>query len=207
MIALLNRRDENEKEYMQYYRTALLTEMSDRENLIEVDSSMSEKEVDKVLKEVSGICITGYSDPEWIDEYLIAHAMENGKALFAICQGIQDMALYTRDDVEPVIGHQLLERKQEYVHWVNISRNSVLYNIVKEQRIQVNSCHNNMVLFNHSWDVVGVSDDGVVEAMENSEHLFQIGVQWHPEMLNDKYSELLFKDFVHVSRMLERRKR
>ena len=115
---------------MQYYRTALLAEMSERENLIEVDSSMSEKEVDKVLKEVSGICITGYSDPEWIDEYLIAHAMENGKALFAICQGIQNMALYTRDDVEPVVGHQLLERKHEYVHWVNISRNSILYNII-----------------------------------------------------------------------------
>ena len=207
MIALLNRRGEDEKEYMQYYRTALLAEMTDRESLIEVDSSMSEREVSEALNRVTGICITGYSDPEWIDEYLIAHAMENGKALFAICQGIQDMALYTRDDVEPVIGHQLLERKHEYVHWVNISRNSVLYNIVKEQRIQVNSCHNNMVLFNHSWDVVGVSDDGVVEAMENSEHLFQIGVQWHPEMLNDKYSKLLFRDFVRVSRALERGKR
>ena len=200
LVGILIRKDKD----MQDYHSALLAEMRDGDRFIEVDSSMSEREVEHALKDVSGICVTGYSDPEWLDEFMIGYAMENSKALLAICQGIQDMAIYTRDDVEPVVSHMMLDRRHEYVHWVNISKNSNLYNILKCDRIPVNSCHNNMVLWNQSWDIVGVSDDGVVEAMENSEHPFQIGVQWHLEMLMDEYAKKLFAEFVRVCYSLER---
>ena len=202
MIAILYRVEEDEKEYMKYYIDAL--ENAGAKDIDFVDSDMLESKVDKVLNSASGLLITGYSDPTWLDIYMVEHAVKYNKPLFAICQGIQDMGIYSKEPVESVVNHMHLDKKHEKVHFVNISRNSVLYNIIGETRIGVNSCHNNMVLFNKSWDVVGVSDDGVVEAMENSEHMFQIGVQWHPEMLMDDCSKKLFAEFVRVCHKLEK---
>jgi gamma-glutamyl-gamma-aminobutyrate hydrolase PuuD len=41
---------------------------------------------------------------------------------------------------------------------------------------------------------VAYSDD-VIEAVEKDDRAFFVGVQWHPEDMNDIYSENLFKAF------------
>ena len=45
---------------------------------------------------------------------------------------------------------------------------------------------------------MGISNDGLIEVVENKNHPFQIGVQWHPErMLNyDETSNIIFQKFI-----------
>jgi putative glutamine amidotransferase len=46
--------------------------------------------------------------------------------------------------------------------------------------------------------VSGLSDDGLVEAIERPDRRFAMGVQWHPERLIDETADAdaLFKAFV-----------
>lgn len=205
-IGFLIRRAENEVEYMDAYRSALHRAMGKADTLIEIDSGTAEDVLEKKLADVDGICITGYKEPELIDIWCVRYATEKDLPLFAICQGIQDMALYTKDSVLPVAGHMRLDRKREYVHWVNIRKDSRLYRILKAERIPVNSCHNYMAAWNSSWEITGISDDGVIEAMERSEHPFQIRVQWHPELVDDRYTKRLFDAFIRACRLQEKAK-
>ena len=45
---------------------------------------------------------------------------------------------------------------------------------------------------------MGRSDDGLIEVVENKNHPFQIGVQWHPERMleYDDDSNTIFQAFI-----------
>jgi putative glutamine amidotransferase len=70
------------------------------------------------------------------------------------------------------------------VHSVSVARDSKLGDIVGEQTARVNSLHHQAVdrlapLFRVSaW-----AEDGIVEAIERPDHVWQVGVQFHPEDL------------------------
>jgi putative glutamine amidotransferase len=48
--------------------------------------------------------------------------------------------------------------------------------------------------------VSGISDDGVIEAIEVPGQRFCIGAQWHPEFLNCEPERRLFEAFVQACR-------
>ena len=84
-----------------------------------------------------------------------------------------------------------------YVHEIKIKKNSKLYNIFKSNIIKVNSRHKSIIK-NTNINVVGISNDGYIEAIEDTNKKFFIGVQWHPETMID-YDEKqnnLFKYFI-----------
>ena len=85
----------------------------------------------------------------------------------------------------------------KYAHEVKIKKESKLYNIFKTDIIKVNSRHKSIVKYTN-LDVVGISNDGYIEALESKNKKFFIGVQWHPESMID-YDEKqnnLFKYFI-----------
>ena len=47
----------------------------------------------------------------------------------------------------------------------------------------VNSHHLQTVSKSVLFKVVGYSDDGLIEAVEGKDDVFQVGVQWHPERM------------------------
>ena len=145
----------------------------------------------------SGILITGGDKKGELDDYLIKYALDNNLPLLGICQGMQSMALYdTNEHLEKVNNHY---QKEGYVHKVYL-KDSKLGQIIKNQIIHVNSHHNETPKTSKIFSIVGKSDDNLIEALENSKHKFQIGVQWHPErMINyDFYSNKLFKEFINA---------
>ena len=89
------------------------------------------------------------------------------------------------------------KKKLSYVHSVTINRNSTLYNIFKTNNIKVNSRHK-FVLKNLGSFVCAISNDGYIEAIEDSNKKFFIGIQWHPESMlkYDKLQNNLFKYFI-----------
>ena len=82
----------------------------------------------------------------------------------------------------------------KYVHDINIDPLSKLYKIIKKDKIKVNSRHKDKI-DNTSLEVVAYSSDGIIEAIEDKSKKFFIGVQWHPESLNDENSDMLFTSF------------
>lgn len=50
---------------------------------------------------------------------------------------------------------------------------------------QVTSIHHQALADGRGFTVAGLSDDGVIEAISDSNRPFYVGVQWHPERTAD----------------------
>lgn len=136
------------------------------------------------------------------------------KPLLAICRGHQllnvalggtlwqDIQIYwkARNYKVPIIEHRRLGEKFDKArawHAVEIKKDSKLYNILGKERIIVNSSHHQIVKdLAPGLIVSATSVDGVIETVEIDDDRFVIGVQWHPEDMDDKSAEKLFKAFV-----------
>ena len=123
--------------------------------------------------------------------------------MLGICRGIQVLVTALDGEVEQDIaegmqagrltpgGHALLKHSQdadrrEPTHTVIIERDSALYGIYGTGTLAVNSFHHQSVRkCGARFKVTAVAPDGVIEAIESSEYKSIIGVQWHPEWLED----------------------
>lgn len=147
------------------------------------------------LEECDGIILTGGDKKGKLDDILIKYALDKKIPLLGICQGMQSMALYgTSNKLIKINNHH---HDKTYKHPVILS-DSKLKNIIGKNKIEVNTYHYEAVTSSKYFNIVGVSDDLVIEAIENKNHSFQIGVQWHPEKMlsTDKTSNLIFKTFI-----------
>ncbi len=182
LVAVLNR-IENSKEIDNYYLAAIkkfggIPLLIDETNL-------------ELLKFCRGVLLTGGDTKGSLDDYLIKYALDNKLPLLGICQGMQSMALYgTNNNLVDVDDHYRVN------HYINLN-DSRLKKIVEKDRILVNSYHHSKVTSSKVFDIVAYSEDGVVEAVENKNHPFQIGVEWHPERMIDSLSSIrIFEEFI-----------
>ncbi len=123
--------------------------------------------------------------------------------MLGICRGIQVLVTALDGGVEQDIaegmqagrltpgGHALLKHSQdadrrEPTHTVIIEKDSALYGIYGTGTLAVNSFHHQSVRkCGARFKVTAVAPDGVIEAIESSEYKSIMGVQWHPEWLED----------------------
>lgn len=181
------KRTENTKEENKYYQNAIKS--FGGEPLL-----IDENNLDQ-LESCQGILITGGFHKGKLDDYLIEYAICNNLPLLGICQGMQSMALYhTNQKLEKIENHH---KKEGYQHEVKLGKSN-LSRILGQSKIMVNSYHYEQVKNSKEFEIVGVSRDGVIEAIENPNHRFQIGVQWHPERMisYDDTSRRLFQRFI-----------
>lgn len=84
-------------------------------------------------------------------------------------------------------------------HEAKIEKNTNLHRIFNKESIGVNSFHHQAVKELADGFIISmVSVDGVIEGMELPGERFVVSVQWHPEMMIDRYPEYtdLFRSFV-----------
>ena len=136
------------------------------------------------------------------------YALENNIPLLAICRGVQilNVALggtLIQDipsQVEAPIQHSQKVDRSLDTHWVTISRDSRLFEIIGSERVRVNSLHHQAIgQVADQLRVVAQSSDGIVEAVEYLHPTtFTVGVQWHPESMASTNAEMndLFKEFI-----------
>jgi putative glutamine amidotransferase len=62
-----------------------------------------------------------------------------------------------------------------------------------ESRIEVNSTHHQAVDELGQCVVTGRSDDGIIEAIEIQGLPFCVGVQWHPELLDNRIFQAFYQ--------------
>lgn len=132
-----------------------------------------------------------------VQELLLARlAADRQIPMLGICKGIQIISaalggalyqdIYTQMQEGTRIKHsQELDRKYPS-HTVNIVADSILHTLFRDETIAVNSFHHQAVKTPPpGFRVSAMSEDGVVEAIESSEYKSVIGVQWHPECLEE----------------------
>lgn len=134
--------------------------------------------------------------------------LQQNKPIIAICRGCQLMnialggSLYQDipSEIQSVINHKQKAPRGYGTHTIDIKKGTLLYRIVGEEKIRVNSYHHQSVkkicppLVSSAFSM-----DGVIEAIESKHHPFLLGVQWHPEgmsILQDKHAVKLFSSFV-----------
>lgn len=145
--------------------------------------------------------------------------------IFAVCRGLQVLAIALGGKVQqhiydPYIVEETEEKKlarmksvttlrpaklkhdqsasfNEPTHSIKIASDSVLYSIYKQEKIFVNSFHHQAVSMpGKRFKVTAYAPDGVIECMESAEFKPIMGVQWHPEWLEED-GQKLFKWFVN----------
>ena len=135
----------------------------------------------------------GINQERDLPELLIARLAYNRQIpILGICRGIQTLATAfggkVAQDISDVatIKHSQDADRSEPTHSVIIDEDSSLFDIYKSTKVMVNSFHHQAVSeAGDKFRVIAKSPDGIIEAMESSEFKSILGVQWHPECLEE----------------------
>ena len=115
-----------------------------------------------------------------------------------ICRGIQTLAIAlggkVAQDIQEaaspdtvIIKHAQDADRSEPTHSVRIADGSILSGIYEGETIHVNSFHHQAVAQpGPHFRITATAPDGTVEAIESTEHKAVMGVQWHPEWLEEE---------------------
>ena len=167
------------------------------------------------LENIDGLLLTGGGDhnPLWageepqkglhginatrdLPELLITRLAFNRQIpMFGICRGMQTLAMAlggrVAQDINATLKHSQEADKSEPTHSIILSSESMIRDIYGTEQIFVNSFHHQAVSdTGPHFQATASSPDGIIEAMESTEHKSILGVQWHPEWLGDEGQKL-----------------
>lgn len=141
---------------------------------------------------------------------LIKMAMRVDMPLLGICRGHQVLNVALGGDLyqdlsclnRKTLKHADPSQSGRNFHKVRINKDSILYDIIGKEVIEVNSSHHQVV------DKIGkrlrdtaFAPDGVIEGLEHIDRNFVLSVQWHPEGIYSRsHSRKLFDYFINISR-------
>ena len=163
------------------------------------------KRIDYVLDMCDAFVVPGGTYYYKFDEYIINYAIKNNKPLLAICLGFQCMcSMFANnrnsfDMTKKLDNDSHYGNREKYIHSIKIDKDSLLYKIIKKDTIKINSIHHDYIAKDMGMDILrvsAVSHDGLVEAVEYPNKKFILGVQWHPEYLDDDNSRKIFDSFI-----------
>lgn len=135
--------------------------------------------------------------------FLIDEIFRQRKPTLAICRGSQllnvalggTLIVDIPSQVPAAMEHRRMDQRSEKVHTVRLAADSQLARITGRKNLGVNSTHHQAVgRLAEPLRAVGVSADGIVEAVELKREVaqwlpFLVGVQFHPERLAPKHAE------------------
>jgi len=192
-----------------------------------------EEDAEQILDRIDGLVVSGGGDidPTLFGEEphrslgeispgrdaselaLIQAALDRDLPLLTICRGLQVMVIAAGgdmyQDIYDQIDRELLQHGQKAArthasHFVQTAEGSILREAAEGERFRVNSYHHQAVReVKAPFAVSGIASDGVIEAVESTEHKFAVGVQWHPEALaaaGDEPSLRLFSRFIETAK-------
>ena len=172
---------------------------------------VDDKIIEDTLDMCDGLLLPGGNRVVKTNFDVVDYFYKNNKPMLGICLGMQTLAMYSvnieQDNkriikkIDNGVDHWPTElfrdNNDTLVHSVFIEKDSKLYDIFKQDMIEVNSVHKCTISeVGSKFRVTIKSSDGLIEGIEyNGEDKYIIGVQFHPEVL-DQHS-ILFKEFIN----------
>ncbi|NPD90922.1 gamma-glutamyl-gamma-aminobutyrate hydrolase family protein [Xylanibacter muris] len=124
--------------------------------------------------------------------------------ILGICRGIQTLAMALGGKVAQDISEHMMSdegnkekarlpikhsqdaSRNEPTHSIRIEKDTILHTLYNKERMAVNSFHHQAVTDpGDRFRIAATAPDGVTEAIESREFKSIIGVQWHPECLEN----------------------
>ncbi len=142
---------------------------------------------------------------------LVRQVMRIQKPVLGICRGCQIINVAVGgsliQNIEGNFMHQQKAPRNYAFHQVFIQKDSKLAAILKTEEIKVNSFHHQAVkMLGPGIKISACALDGTIEAIEFSSRLqFAIGIQWHPECMEDVHANYLFKALLAAADMRGKR--
>lgn len=147
------------------------------------------KNIYNTINIIDGFIFQGGDEYQEAEKYLIKYLYKNNIPTLGICLGMQEIA-------EALDGYLYkIKNHQGTTHEINIRQNTKLYDIIKKNKITVNSRHNYAVK-KTTLNIAAKSNDNIIEAIEDKKKKFFIGIEWHPESLTNEDTEKIFNYFI-----------
>lgn len=143
------------------------------------------------------------------EQVLLRHMLARRAPVLGICGGMQLLNVALGGSLIQDVGAEVpgaLEHEQPTSpllgwHEVHLSEGTWLARTLGRSRARVNSTHHQAVArLGEGLVVLARSEDGVIEAIGSPDDPAVTGVQWHPELLDDPLSELLYRSHVEEAR-------
>ena len=125
---------------------------------------------------------------------ILEEFLKTKKPIFGICRGLQLMNVFYKGTLYQDIKYvnTNIQHKQKWLadlptHNINIlEKDNILFEIFGK-KTRTNSFHHQMIKdLGNELTVIATANDGIIEAIQNKNHPFFYGVQWHPEMMASK---------------------
>lgn len=183
----------------------------------------------ELMKSIDGIMLAGGRDidPELFGEIrhpsvkpmdprrqsgelaLARHAREAGVPTLGICLGMQTMAVAAGGELiqdiptsfDDALRHETDESGIRVTHQIRVEPGTRLASILGERTLDVNSSHHQAVRTpGAGMRISAHAGDGIIEGIEDPDHRFYVGVQWHPEeMVHEESADALFRAFAEAA--------
>ena len=178
----------------------ILPQLLDKFDGVLFTGGVDEWNPERYHEKVSENCGTLDGTRDEFESALYKLVYERNMPHFGICRGIQTMNVCCGGALfQDIPGHRNVNHK------AYVEKDTLLYDIIGKEEIEVNSTHHQAVKVPaKNFNVAATSREeacGVItEAMWDKSRAFSLGVQWHPERLwrahGDESSLKLFKAFV-----------
>ena len=146
-------------------------------------------------------------------------AIKTKLPLLGICNGMQLINVLHNGKVIQHIPdeNKFMDHEQSHIegfndyrtgyHEVEIVKDSKLSEVINESKILTNSSHHQAVkTAGTGLKVAAIASDGIIEAVEKTDHPFCIGVQWHPEFEVSDADRKIFEKFVVAAKKYKNEK-